>query len=1230
VTAAKARQVTADPVGPSARALRSWNVDAHIPGDRRRALASGATIPDRTRGAVLFADISGFTPLTEALAREVGAHRGPEELSLVLESVYDAVLSELHRAGGVVMYFSGDAVTCWFDNDNGGVAIGCGLAMQQAMARVGKITTPGGTVVELGMKVAVTAGSARRFVLGDPDIQLIDVLGGSLLDRVADLEHLAERGEVLVDAHTLEALGSRVELAVVRESDHGSVGVVATLSGFAPAAKPPPPPPRLRRSVSRQWVLPPVYKRIATGRGEFLAELRPVTSMFVRFGGFDFDGDDAAPRLLDEFVTRVQRIVNGSGGSVLNLTIGDKGAYLYSVFGAPLAHEDDNRRACAAALAVLELEGATSASGLQVGISRGPLFSGMYGHRHRSTFTCLGDATNLAARLMSAAPVGQAYVTAEVADEVGTAFTFEHLQPLTVKGKADPVAVSRLTGQQGGLPQRARGAAHHFMGRDRELEQLLELGGRAGSGHLHVAALVAEAGLGKSTLAEQAARRLGERGMEVYSGAAASINAGSYLVWRDVWSALFGLTHDGDPVSELRDALAAVDAELLPRLPLLGAVLGLHLEDNDLTRGFDAKLRKSSLESLLLRYLSVRFAEQPFVLWLEDCHWIDSLSSDLLEAVVRGLPDLPLLVLLTYRAGSFAAPKSARTTSIELERLDPVACEQLLTLRLEELYGADASAPAELVRRLVERAGGNPFYLGELANYLASRRVDLTDPEAGSIELPVSLSTLVLARVDALTESPRRTLKVASVVGREFMADDVIGAYPTLGSRKRVTGYLGRLCAEDLVIQENATASEYAFKHAVIREVTYASMPFGMRARLHDNVGRWLEHTAPDGLDLLAHHFWFGTDDDKRREYLLRAGDAAQSRFANDAAVDYFRRLAPLVDDTERIDVLMKLGAVLGLSGEWTDSETVLGDAMDLADKLGEEVACARARIERADVIRKQGRFDEATAELVEAERRCEAAHDVPGQGRVLQLQGTIAAQQGDYPRARERYGRSLEIRTALGDLQNEGHVLNNLALVAEYEEDYERCRQLNERALQLRTSIGDRWGIGMSRNNLGHTVFLQGDFLSARAHLEEAVRVELEVGDPWMVAMARHTLGHVARALGDTAAARRHYGDALRTFALSGDKWSECPILEDVAVLVAPEDPRAALALVGAAEAIRETIGAARTPQQAKKLDEMFDGADSEPGLDRDRELARGRGLGADAAVELALSLCSVAGAAA
>ena len=416
-------------------------------------------MPDRVSGTAIFADISGFTPLTEALAAELGPNGGRGADGGAGHGLRCRV-GELHRFGGSVIYFSGDAVTCWLEGDDGVLGAACGLDMQRAMARVQTVNTPGGSRIELGMKVAVAAGPARRFVVGDPDIQLIDVLAGALMDRLAGAEHNAERGEVVLEAATLEALAGRVELALVRGEGPGRVGVVGAMAGPLPPTPPPLAYSRLPKSVVRHWLLPAVYERIGAGRGEFLSELRPAVPMFVRFGGIDYDNDDEAHLLLDHFIRRAQRVIDGYGGNLLQLTIGDKGAYLHAVFGAPLAHEDDAARACAAALDVLALEAGTAVTGLQVGVAQGRVRSGAYGHRHRRAFSCLGDPVNLAARLMSAAPPGQIYVTAEVAAGAGGSFSFDELADLKVKGKSAPVKARQLTARTRNVQYRQHRPAH--------------------------------------------------------------------------------------------------------------------------------------------------------------------------------------------------------------------------------------------------------------------------------------------------------------------------------------------------------------------------------------------------------------------------------------------------------------------------------------------------------------------------------------------------------------------------------------------------------------------------------------------------------------------------------------------------------------------------------------------------------------------------------------------------
>src|SRR5688572_12095349 len=250
---------------------------SYIPMDRGQAMARGENLPDRTRGAALFADISGFTPLTEALLKEYGPRRGAEELTGQLNLIYHALVSEVHHYGGSVLAFSGDAITCWFDGDDGLRATVCGLAMQQTMSQFATLSTPSGRIMHLAMKVAVAAGPVRRFRLGVSQLQYIDTLAGATLDRMAAAEHQAEKGEVVLGPEVIEQIGDKVRIAEWRDDPETGqrYGVVAEVLDQE-RVKPTPWPPLSLEALAdeqvRPWLLPPVYERLRAGKGDFLAE----------------------------------------------------------------------------------------------------------------------------------------------------------------------------------------------------------------------------------------------------------------------------------------------------------------------------------------------------------------------------------------------------------------------------------------------------------------------------------------------------------------------------------------------------------------------------------------------------------------------------------------------------------------------------------------------------------------------------------------------------------------------------------------------------------------------------------------------------------------------------------------------------------------------------------------------------------------------------------------------
>lgn len=1211
-----------------------------MPRDRRRALAMGVELPDRVQGAALFADISGFTPLTEALAEELGAQRGAEELTANLNRVFHAIIEELDRFDGEVIYFSGDAITCWIDGDDGLRAAACALAMQEALARAGEIRTPAGQVLRLEMKVAIAVGPARRFVVGDPEIQLIDVLAGRIIDQLAAAEHLTEKGEVLLEESALEALEGRVELGAWRiDPESGRRAAVLTrLTEDAPEAPDVQAHYALDDTLVRPWLLPAVYERLSTGRGEFLAELRPAIPVFVRFTGIDYDDDDDAIEKLDAFIRRTQAIFEEHGGHLLQLTLGDKGAYLYAVFGSPEAHEDDATRAAAAALEILELDGQTAARELQLGIAKGRTRSGTYGHAMRRTFVCLGDPVNLAARLMSHAWPGQVLATGDVQDEAGGGFTWEELDALTVKGKEEPVAAFALTGRTRGAGGRQVRYELPIVGRTAELEALDAALARAEEGQGSVVAISAEAGVGKSRLVAEFVRKAREHGVLVAFGETSTFGTNAtYGVWQEIWRTLLRV-EEGRPEDEQRATvereLAAVDPALVPRAPLLESVLGLTFADNELTGGLDAEVRKSSLEALLTDCLRARAAEEPVVLVLEDCHWIDPLSRDLLHVLARAAASLRVLLVTAYRPAEDNAPggglgleELGHFSELRLAPLGSGEAEELIRAKVAQAQAKTEATMPALVELLMARAEGNPFYLEELLNYIGGQQIDVGDSSAlAAVELPESLHSLILSRVDTLPEEPRRTIKVASVVGRSFDVATLVRVYPDLGSEEVVGSHLRRLKTLDLVSLDREDS--YLFKHAVTQEVTYESMPFSFRAMLHERVAADIEATQPDAidlnLDLLASHYWLSENAEKKREYLVRAGEAAKANYANDAAIDYLERAVPLLEPPERWRVWREVGEVREVLGDWAGAESTYREALALAEEHDRASARAWTQSSLADLFRKRGELEEASRWAELAREGFQAIDDREGLGRVLQLTGTISAMRGDFDAARPELEASLEIRRELGDAAGAGALLSNLAIMAEYAGDYERAVGLNREALGLREQAGDKAAIAISQMNLGNVLLLLGRPDEARACQEESLRLRRETGDPWSIALGEHNLGLLTRAEGDYDATRELFAAALRTFADKGDKWALAFLLEDVAALaVLIDEPAVALRLGGAGAAVREETGSPRGEADQKELDAQLAPAREALGERAEALWEAGRHGGLDDAIRTALRLC-------
>ncbi len=1144
-------------------------------------MARGETLPDRTNGAALFADISGFTPLTEALTRTLGPRRGSEELTRQLNQVYDALIDEVNQYGGSVISFAGDAITCWFDATEARPAqraVACALEMQTAMQAFAAVPLPDGGTITLAMKVAIASGPARRFLIGDEAIQLTDTLAGMTLERMASAEHLAQQGEVLVDQTTVAWSGEVLQIADWRAGETGDR--FAHVSGltipFSEVTEPIGPPPPLSAAQASPWLMPPVYERLREGLGEILTELRPAVALFLRFEGLDYEGDDNAGTKLDAYIRWVQRVLARYEGYLLQLSIGDKGSYLYAALGAPLAHEDDARRAVSAALELRAPPAELSfVRSVQIGISQGTMRAGAYGGMTRRTYGVLGDEVNLAARLMQHAGPGEVLVGSHVQRAASAAFTWETLPPIRVKGKREPVKIARLVGRQQGQAEAAlyTGA---LVGREAELAQLTQFvqpiyeGWFAGLMYVF-----GEPGMGKSRLVYELRQRLTQaRGLSWFTCPAEGILRQSLNPFQHWLRQYFeqSAEHPEDRnKARFDNRLEALIADLsqpdFPAAPgvevmelareldrtrsFLGALAGGLRWEGSLYERVEPRLRLENTFTAFKILIQAESLRQPVVLHIEDTHWLDSDSEQLVMTLTRHTGSYPFAVLLTSRYrddGSrytLSVDEDAPQAAIDLNQLSPSGIRAMAA----QVLGGELDN--ELAAFLADKTNGNPFFAEQLALDLRERGLLSYSVQPGSAgpggamvfaftdqarvqEVPEGINAVLVARLDRLAAQVKAIVQTAAVLGREF---EVWVLSQMLMNDERLPVKVKQAEAEAIWSALNET--RYIFKHALLRDAAYDMQLQARLRELHALAGAAIEQVYADDLTpqaaILAYHWGIAGNTTKEGHYSARAGESALRISAFRDALRYFKRalaLSPMGSSSEDTHTRTQLNYWMG------EALAGLGELKEAQESLKASLALARANDDRkgmADGLSllggltlKLGEVEPAKASLQEGLVIAREIQDQSGIANTLLRLGHIASARGEYAQAARYYEEGLSLARAVSDEMKTATALNGLGLVNLMLQNLETAQSHFQEAQTFFRAIGNRTGILMTLGNQGTVVSRLGQHAEANRLYGEAMVQAQEIGDRRLQAILLDNLGDVSCVLGQDNEAARYWKESL------------------------------------------------------------------------------------------------------
>lgn len=955
-----------------------------------------------------------------------------------------------------------------------------------------------------------------------------------------------------------------------------------------------------RLSQLQQAAPASLQQRMISAGSQMEGERKLVTILFTDIVGSTTLAEQMDPEEWREVVVgahqRVSDAVYRYEGTIAQL-LGDG---VLAFFGAPLAHEDDPERAVRAALGIQaavgeyarELQQTRGLSGfrMRIGLNTGLVVVGQVGSDTHLEYLPVGDTVNTAARMQAEAEPGSVLISSTTARWVRHAFELEPRGALELKGRAEPVPAFRVA-----RPREVRvsargieGLESPLVGREREFTALQQALQALRQGRGQIVSVMGEAGLGKSRLVAELSKADAalSDGLRWLEGRCLSFTSGvPYAPFADLLQAYFGLRQDDSDAerwARIRDRLS----ELLPDEDLqtavyLATLLGVELEGEslELLRFLEPPQLRERLFEATHTFLRALAQRRPTVVVLEDLHWADPTSLDLLVELLSLTERQPLLLLAICRPQrqepSWRFHEAAqrdfphRYLALELRALDE---DQSRTLVANLLHVEDL--PLKVRNLILGKAEGNPFFVEEVirslldaglvvrrnAHWVATREIE-------RIALPDTLAGVIAARLDQLAEEAKRLAQTASVIGREFDYGVLRAIYER---PQAMDPPLLELQRREL-IREKARLPQpnYAFKHALTQETAYASLLMTRRRELHRRVAERLEELEPERVNEIARHLLEALEEQRAIPYLVEAGDRAARAYAMAEAQEVYRQAIRLLERHADAGLARRahegLGKVQTLAGDLGGAAQTYRGMLSLAEGFEEVPMQVSAHNKLAKVVLYMGQFEESDRHLVSAERLAEQYEDRPGLAETCFVRCAIGTLSAQFDQAEHYLGRSVQIGhdLRLGELEamSLAHLAATMVYMTRFDEAWERAQE----GLVVSRASGDRAHEAEILSFAVPYVHLtRQEIDQARDSAAEALGIAERIGSVVAEMMASYVQGEIDRLQGRCAQAVRNLQRARQAAGWSGIIFYEVAMLGSLAGAYDELEP------AGSGEAVR------------------------------------------------------------
>lgn len=873
------------------------------------------------KGTIVFADVAGFTPMSASIAKK--GQIGNEELVGILTGYYSALISEVRKYSGSVYQFAGDSVLIAFEQlpgehekENILRTVKCVTKIQKNIKVFQEVKILEETYNILA-KIGVAYGDYEQLILGNKNHFFRSVISGPAVESAVIAQTLAKGGDAVICNRIAGSLEQDLSQSINDSFSYLSSEIEPAFELSLQEEQEPDLTLEQFHRIER-FVDPILRQKVIQVIDGFQYDHREVTSVLIRV---DANRDEnQRSELIQEINLIYNHILNEArifGGFVIQVDFTDKGNVFFVLFNAPVAVENKEVSATKMAFRLLQMiKEATSRSLIfrtEIGITTGLAFCGDLGAPFRKGYTVIGEDVNLATRLMHISNDWDIHVDGLTGERIKNDFLLEQLEDQTLKGFDQPVRVFRVQNEVSRLDGYLEQYTNEFVGRKVEIEKLVNLIERMKSNYGQICSVVGENGIGKSRLLSMVMDAPVMEGVDSYPGFCTPQQRHTpYYPWKEILRLLLGVPDYQEEqfrINRIREIVIEKLNYSLKWANLIIDLLDVSSVSLEELEKLDAREKNSVLFDIIYKLLSRKSIESPILLILEDTHWIDEISLDLVKYIAERMEKLPIMIVLLHRPSNLIN-KIRYYNHYNLIELTQVR-EVEMWGYLDSLLG-ESSVSNSLKETLIEKAGGNPLFMELLIQDMTTRRI-LKRNESGvleqvaetdSIQMPTGLQDVILNRIDSLSAIEKVTIKSASVIGFVFDYRTLREIIPLDMDQGELTRALTVLESSDFIVRDESESDVYQFRNIALYEVAYNTLLLATREELHfktaEVIRKRMLWSRDQKVESIANHYLHAGKKGQAVEFLILAGKKAKREFDNKDALYHFEKALEILDQSDQ------------------------------------------------------------------------------------------------------------------------------------------------------------------------------------------------------------------------------------------------------------------------------------------------------------------------------------------